>query len=316
MRQQYREVVNLLLEVTHDVFSSGLFALKGGTAINLFMQDMPRLSVDLDLVYVDFQLDRTQALEQIEGALQQIVIAMERRGFRAKLSGSGELESKVNISDGTSTVKVEINYVMRGTVYQVENTSITQAVQDEFRKRVTIPVLNKNELYASKFVAAMDRQHPRDLFDVYHFFQSENISEDMMEAFVCYLIGHPKPMHEVLFNNEKDIASEYATHFVGMPREDVSLEVLLDTRTRLFSEIRSRLEQRHKEFLLSLAAAEPDWSLINIAHLKDMPATRWKLQNLQKLKLQNSKKFADQIEVLKSNLAAIPERESKLKQAL
>jgi len=59
MNQLYLDTAKLLTQVAPLVFQEGVFALKGGTAINLFLRDMPRLSVDLDLVFPDYTLPRT-----------------------------------------------------------------------------------------------------------------------------------------------------------------------------------------------------------------------------------------------------------------
>ncbi len=77
----YLDTARLLTQVTPVVFQSGIFALKGGTAINLFIRDMPRLSVDLDLVFVDHAVPREDALEQIGNALNAASGGLRKRGF-------------------------------------------------------------------------------------------------------------------------------------------------------------------------------------------------------------------------------------------
>ena len=70
MNQIYLDTARLLIQVAPVVLDSGVFALKGGTAINLFLRDMPRLSVDLDLVFPDYSLSRDQALAQINDVIR------------------------------------------------------------------------------------------------------------------------------------------------------------------------------------------------------------------------------------------------------
>lgn len=72
MNQAYVDTVRLLLAIAPSVFASQYFALKGGTALNLFVQDMPRLSVDIDVVFIDHTLERDAALEAISMALAQL----------------------------------------------------------------------------------------------------------------------------------------------------------------------------------------------------------------------------------------------------
>ena len=158
-------------------------------------------------------------------------------------------------------------------------------------------------LYGSKLVAAMDRQHPRDLFDVLKMFESGGLSDAAVECFVTYLAGHNRPTHEVLFGNEKDIAHEYHQHFVGMTAEPVSLDVLLEIRARLREELPQRLTGQHKQFLTGLARAQPDWTLLQCSHASELPALRWKLGNLQTFSQRRPADFEKQAATLEALLA-------------
>jgi len=164
MDESYLDAVRLLLKVAPTVFRNPLFALKGGTAINLFVRDMPRLSVDLDLAIVD----------------------------------------------------------------------------------------------------------------------------------------HTTQRDEVLFGNEIDIGSAFANEFEGMTRPPVTLDDLLDARRRLFAELPSALTPAQRAFLLGLVKGEPDWSLMTCPHLRDMPAIRWKLENISRLQHANPRKFALQADELEA----------------
>lgn len=98
----------------------------------------------------------------------------------------------------------------------------------------------------------MDRQHSRDLFDILGLYAEEGITPEIVECFVCYLAGHNRPVHEVLFANKKDITSSFTNKFEGMSRNQVSLEDLINVRQRLFSELLDALEDRQKNFLRGL----------------------------------------------------------------
>jgi hypothetical protein len=110
MNQEYVDTVRLLLAVAPAVFRSPRFALKGGTALNLFVQDMPRLSIDLDVVFTDHTLDREAALRAIATELKRIKAEILRMGYRAQLptSKSGD-EVKLIIEGNGVQVKVEVN---------------------------------------------------------------------------------------------------------------------------------------------------------------------------------------------------------------
>jgi len=167
MDKHYADTVRLLLNIAPDVFDNDIFAMKGGTAINLFLRDMPRLSVDIDVVYRPWQTPRDQALEDINQELAAIAQRVERLGVQARLIRSKDLgDTKLIAENEASQVKVEVNTVFRGTVLPIERRPLNARTGDLFGVEFAVPVLAPDELYAGKLVAALDRQHPRDLFDV------------------------------------------------------------------------------------------------------------------------------------------------------
>ena len=161
-----------------------------------------------------------------------------------------------------------------------------------------IPVVSLEDVYGGKLVAAMDRQHPRDLFDVMQLFAHEGITPEIRHAFVVYLASHNRPVHEVLFPAQRDIAPEYERTFRGMTKEPVALNDLLTTRDRMVRELQSALDANERRFLLTLVSNQPDWSLLNVPHAQALPGIRWKLHNLDQLQKTNPKKFAEQSEAL------------------
>ena len=171
-----------------------------------------------------------------------------------------------------------------------------------FSAELQLPLLAPAEIYGSKLVAAMDRQHPRDLFDVWQMFESDGLTDAAVECFVTYLAGHNRPTHEVLFGNEKDIGSEYASNFVGMTTEPISLDTLLQARALLRSELPRRLTDKHRELLIGLARAEPDWGLLQCPHAAELPALRWKLANMQTFRLRRPADFEKQAGLLDAKL--------------
>jgi len=296
MDKTYIDTVRLLLRVAPDVFAGDLFALKGGTAINLFLRDMPRLSVDLDLVFTDHTLPRAEALQAITSGLQTIGDRLHKTGFSVRKIGNKEMgDTKLVIEDGTSMVKIEVNTVLRGTVLPVEHHSLTKSASDLFLAELQLPTLTHAELYGGKLVAALDRQHPRDLFDVHLLFENEGITEAMVECFVIYLSAHDHPPHDVLDSRDKDISRTYQDQFEGMATVPVTLDQLVATRTRLRDELSKRLTMRQRNFLLSLVRAEPDWSLLDCQHVSELPGIQWKLLNIRKFRDQKPEGFAEQI---------------------
>ena len=200
MNQDHVDTVRLLLAVAPAVFRPPRFALKGGTALNLFVQDMPRLSVDIDVVFTDHTLDREAALKAIAADLKSIKSAISAMGHRADLpTTKGGDEVKLIIEGNGLRVKVEVNFVFRGTVLPVVPRPLISTAQDIFTTDITLPVLDTAELYGGKLVAAMDRQHPRDIFDVLKMIERFGWQPSFVDCFVAYLAGHNRPVHEVLF---------------------------------------------------------------------------------------------------------------------
>ena len=250
MDEHYADTVRLLLNIAPEVFDNDIFAMKGGTAINLFLQDMPRLSVDIDVTYLPWQTPREQALQVINQELAAIAQRMESLGLQTRLIRSKDLgDTKLIVDNEISQVKVEVNPVFRGTVLPVARSPLSARASESFGLEYDVPILAPDELYASKLVAAMDRQHPRDLFDVWLMYESGGLTDTMLECFVIYLAGHNRPIHEVLFGNDKDIAGEYERAFVGMTEVPCSLKTLSDTRAQLRHEVPRQLSESHREFL-------------------------------------------------------------------
>jgi len=300
MEKSYVDTVRLLLESVPVIFQTPHFAMKGGTAINLFVQNMPRLSVDIDVVYTDHTAPRVAALKAISDGLNQIQKQLVRVKLDAQIAATGKGdEIKMFIQRGPIQVKVEVNHVFRGTVLPVENRALNAEARRVFTTELSAPVLAPAELYGSKLVAAMDRQHPRDIFDVRGLYEQGGLTPEIVECFVCYLAGHNRPVHEVLFSNDVDLTTAFDNEFVGMTQHPITLAELQKIRAKLKKELPARLTDRQREFLIGLVAGEPDWSLMQCPHLQKLPAIQWKLQNLVRLKKSNPKKFAQQAEELR-----------------
>lgn len=291
MNADYVRTVQLLLDIAPAVFDTPLLAMKGGTALNLFVQDMPRLSVDIDVVFIRHDLAREDALQAIGAELAAAQQRVASLGHRVELRKNKDgTEAKMFVRSADAEVKVEVNFVFRGTVLPPQRRSLTPAAQQMFAADIQVPVLADPELYGSKLVAALDRQHPRDLFDVQLMFDTHGWQEPLLDCFVVYLAGHNRPTHEVLFPNEKLLEAVFKAEFEGMTTLPVELDALLATRRRMLDELPRALQPRHCDFLLSMVRAEPDWSLLPYGHLEHLPALQWKLANLYRLR-KNAAKF-------------------------
>lgn len=277
----YFKQVELLLQVLPLIQKHACFALKGGTAMNLFVQDMPRLSVDIDLAYLPL-VPRKDALAGISGALEQL--AVEIKSVLPETAVSAQpvagVTGRLVVNAKDAQIKIEPNFVFRGALFPPEMRTLCATAQSEFERFVESRILSEADLYGGKVCAALDRQHPRDLFDVHHMFNRPGLTDDIRSAFTVYLAGHPRPMAELLNPNEQPLEKIYASQFAGMARDPVSIEILVETRRRLVKELNDRLTENERLFLLSIKKGEPEWDRLSIEHLDQLPALQWKLRNV------------------------------------
>ena len=281
----YYKQVKLLLEVLPYVNQEECFALKGGTAINMFIRDMPRLSVDIDLIYLPIE-DRTSSLKHISESLERIAKAIESsmrsaKVFRLDQRSDGTL-SKLQVDKEGVRIKIETSPVMRGTVKKPTPMMVSPKVEDAFGFAETL-VVHHDDLYAGKLCAALDRQHPRDFFDVRGLLDNEGISDDLMDVFIVYLISSSQPIVKLLQPNRINISHLFEEQFVGMTTGSIELKHLTDTREELMQQLHQKLTDKHKAFLLGFKKGNPDWSLLPFENIDQLPSVKWKMLNLDKM---------------------------------
>ena len=168
--EPYRKQVALLLDVLPEVAKETCFALHGGTAINLFIRNMPRLSVDVDLTYLPIE-NRETSLENIAASLEKIRLTTLAVLPQAQISLLPE-NSKLLVSHRGVQVKLEVNQINRGALHVPKKMILCEKAREEFDAFCAVQVIEEGQLYGGKICAALDRQHPRDLFDVKFFLQN------------------------------------------------------------------------------------------------------------------------------------------------
>lgn len=297
MNPSFSNQVRLLVTVLPLVAKETCFALKGGTAINLFVRDMPRLSVDIDLAYVPIQ-DRETSLNEIDAAMQRIkqnIISVFGAEVSESYLPSTDKCIRLTVKHLGTQIKIEVTPVLRGSINPAVIKRISPRTEAEYGS-VDMQLLSFEDLYGGKICAALDRQHPRDLFDVHYLLQSEGISEALKNTFIVYLLSHPRPIAELLSPRLKDIEALYEKEFVGMTIENVSLESLEQTRLELIRTIHEKLSEDDKDFILSVKSGEPKWELFAYPDAKDLPAVRWKLHNLSGMNKSKQKSACKKLE--------------------
>lgn len=287
---RYYKQVKLLIEALPIVMEDQDLALKGGTAINLFIRNMPRLSVDIDLTFLPI-LDRKVSMDLINEKMATIADKLENKIFGSSVKivdTKDHICRNIQLYNGESIIKIEINHVLRGHVNANQELFLCEKAQQDFRAFVNIKCLNFSDIYAGKICAALSRQHPRDLFDIKLLLDQEGISDELRKTFLVYLISGNRPISDIINPNFKNVREEFDTEFSGMNFIHVEYEELENARERLKNKLHASFSNEEKDFLISFKSGEPAWDLIGIPNIKEFPAIKWKLQNIQKMeKFQN-----------------------------
>jgi len=296
INDQYKKQAELLLRILPSVMQEDVFALKGGTAINFFWRDYPRLSVDIDLTYTKIQerdlslTDISDRLAAIEGRIQRVFpgIQINQRKNNDRIVG-------LVINNKESVVKVEVNTVIRGTVYPIIKKSLCEKAQKEFELTLSIDSLSLEDLYGGKICAALERQHPRDLFDVKLLFENEGITDKIRKSFIIYLLSHSRPIVEILNPGLQNIKSLFENEFAGMTTTEVKLDTLIEVRDELVKKIKTSLTEDEIKFILSFKNKNPEWERIGIDGIKDLPSIQWKMRNLKAMNADKLKEAYDKL---------------------
>lgn len=280
----YFQQMTLLMDLLRASSSEICFALKGGTAINLFYRDLPRLSVDIDLTYLPLE-PRKESLKGIQKALERMADAIGRRVRGVRVVPGGLIEgakTKLLVSRGLANVKIEVSAILRGSVRSPEMRNVSDTVENIFGS-AEVQVLSFQDIYAGKICAALDRQHPRDFFDVKLLLENEGVDDELMTVFLAYLLGGDRPLAEMLAPNPMPLADVFRSQFQGMALIPASLEDLEDTRRALFGVIQEKLTEEQRRFLLTFKSGNPDWSMLGLPDVDKLPSIQWKLQNVRRM---------------------------------
>lgn len=282
----YYKQADLLLRVLPVVMSVPDFALKGGTALNFFVRDLPRLSVDIDLTYCPLK-DRDSALTEMSEHVRHVAEKIRRMLPTSQLTfktlHNTSFVYGVIIRWNEAVVKIEPNLVIRGTIFPTEIRPLCKKAEDLFEVTMQVHTLATPELYAGKICAALDRQHPRDLFDIRLMLTHEHFSDTFRKTFLIYLMSHPRPIIELLQPTFHDISDAVYQEFHAMTSEPITSAELLATRAELVILLEHALTLQERQFLVSCMIGEPDWDLLGLGNLEKLPAVQWKLLNIRKM---------------------------------
>ena len=294
MNSEYARKVEILLRMIPLVTEEGVFAVHGGTAINLFVRNLPRYSVDIDLTYIPLE-DRTSSLAHINGHIQTIA-QKARKSFPGMHIVEKPETSKLLCEYRGRQIKIEVNQTKRGVVGgEVIREAVCDKAQDEFGLYCETDIVPMTQLYVGKIAAALSRQHPRDLFDVKYM---EYPFEQTREGLLFCLLGSDRPIHESFAPSLIDQHDALVNQFDGMSDIPFTYEEFEQTRDELIRKVNALVTPEDKSFLLSFESAEPDWEHFEFGYFQDYPSVKWKFQNLLKLKSQNPAKLKEEVSKL------------------
>jgi predicted nucleotidyltransferase component of viral defense system len=296
MNKRYYHQVELLLTVLPSLAKIDNFALKGGTAINLFFRDMPRLSVDIDLALVPL-LDRKESISLIDKNLKIFTEEIKNRYPNIQIIPRPSIDTYTRsllVSNSQSQIKIEVNDIIRGSVFPCELKELCPQAQNEFSKYMEVSTYSFYDLFAGKICAALDRQHPRDLFDVKLLLENDKFDDTLRKTFIVYLISHNRPISELIDPHRLDISEQFKNNFEGMTLQAVSQNQLEIVREEIIN-LTINLSDKEKEFLISFKSANPDWDLLGLDNIDRLPAVQWKLHNISKMSKDKHQKALEQL---------------------
>ena len=287
MNEAYKRQVALFIRIMPLVYKIKDFAVHGGTAINLFVKNMPRYSVDVDLTYLLLK-NREESLQEINNHLISLKQQIEKAIPGIRVVHKPAIW-KLLCTHGNAMVKIEVNGIKRGIIGEVEDRQLCEKARNEFKMDCVARVVPFSLLYGGKIAAALGRQHPRDLFD-YKYMEIESFA-DIKNGLIFYLLGSDKPVIESLQPNPVDQKQALENQFQGMSDVPFDYSDFETTRKELIENVNQNLTDTDKDFLLSFESGSPEWDKCCAGDLSGYPSIQWKLKNILTLKKTNPSKF-------------------------
>ena len=298
MNKLYRQQVELLLKIIPALAEIESFAIHGGTAINLYVLDLPRYSVDIDVTYTPIK-PREESFSEIHKNLSIIKEKIKTTIPNVIIS---EKPNKIYCTQKDVMVKVEVSGTKRGIIEPCEIKYLCQKAQNEFETANKAKIVSLSQLYGGKITAALDRQHPRDFFDVKLMFDFITNFEQVKKGFFYCLLGGDRPIIESLAPNRIDQQETLVKQFAGMTEVPFSYNDYEDTREKLIDFINSNLTQQDKDFLIAFEEDNDLSQFTDYQTYLQFPSVQWKLQNINKLKEINPIKHQESIKKLENYL--------------
>jgi len=298
MNKMYRQQVELLLRIIPTLEEVDSFAIHGGTAINLYILDLPRYSVDIDVTYTPIK-SREESFTEIR---KNLTIIKEKVKTVVPDIVITEKPNKIYCTQKGVMVKIEVSGTKRGLIDPALLRPLCNAAQNEFETANKARIVSLSQLYGGKIAAALDRQHPRDLFDVKLMFDFITNFEQIKRGFFYSLLGSDRPIIESLHPNRVDHQETLVKQFAGMTKIPFSYDDYEETREKLVDFINSNLSREDKAFLIAFEAGEDLSPYTEYQEYLHFPSVEWKMLNISKLKKINPTKHRKSVENLEDFL--------------
>ncbi|MGB3222809.1 MAG: nucleotidyl transferase AbiEii/AbiGii toxin family protein [Desulforhopalus sp.] len=298
--EKVAHLLGLLEALGSHPFLKGKLALKGGTALNLFVFNVPRLSVDIDLNYVGAE-DREAMLAERPRIEQAVQAVFAREGFTVRrmpeehAGGKWSLRYQSAAGQG-GNLEVDLNFMYRVPLWPV---SLSDSYPVGTWQATQIPVIDIHELAAGKLAALLARRQARDLFDSHILLHKENLDHDRLRiAFVVYGAMNRKDWRTVSIEDVNFESAELARQLIPTLRvtESTEQESFDQYGARLAEECRQALsvvlplKENEKAFLdLLLEHGEIDSTILTSdsvlqQRIQNQPLLEWKAVNVRKYK--------------------------------
>lgn len=296
MNNNYLKKVELLLKILPFVTDEECFAIHGGTAINLFVKNLYRLSVDVDVTYIPLE-DRSASIQHIDEALLRIADRVRHRFPDARVKPRLDI-CKITCESRGCQVKIEVNQTKRGLVCgEAALLPLCEKAQSLFGVEVDARIVSMPLLYGGKISAALSRQHPRDLFDIK---QMDIPLADVKSGLIFCLLGSDRPIHESFAPSLIDQHEAMERQFSDMSEMPFSYDDFEATRAKLVRDVNSVMTEEDRRFLIAFEELSLDWESSPYPSFRDYPSVKWKIQNLQRLKSSNPQKLKAEADKLRS----------------
>jgi len=289
-------LLNLLEGFNRHPFLKGRLALKGGTALNLFLFDVPRLSVDIDLNYIG-AVDRDTMMAERPKVEQAIQAVCSREGMTITrvptdhAGGKWRLRYESALGEG-GNLEVDLNFMFRVPLWTVTSRSATVGSSSATQ----IPVLDLHELAAGKLAALLSRRASRDLFDAQQLLTRGDLDRTKLRlGFVLYGAINRKDWRTVAVDDVGYDHRELENELIPVVCADaLAKRKAGDWAERMIAECRDRLgavlpmvanELAFLDRILDHGEIEPELLTTDdemIERIKIHPLLQWKAVNVRK----------------------------------